>query len=71
MTFPDFALAPNQCEHPEEYELENRAIDPDHLVLAAMRRLAPWAGRTLVDLGCGARPAGGRTAWLGRAHPAG
>jgi ubiquinone/menaquinone biosynthesis C-methylase UbiE len=35
------------------YEIENRAIDPGGLVLDAMRRLAPWAGKTLVDLGCG------------------
>jgi SAM-dependent methyltransferase len=35
------------------YEIENRALDPGGLVLAAMRSLAPWAGRTLVDLGCG------------------
>jgi len=53
MGFPDFHPAPNQGGRPDLYELENRAIDPDGLVLAAMRRLAPWAGRTLVDLGCG------------------
>jgi SAM-dependent methyltransferase len=53
MSFADFAPAPNQGERPEEYEIENRAVDPDGLVLAAMRKLAPWAGRTLVDLGCG------------------
>jgi len=53
MSFPDFHPAPNQGGRPDLYELENRAIDPDGLVLAAMRRLAPWAGRTLVDLGCG------------------
>jgi len=35
------------------YDLESRALDPDGLVLAAMRSLAPWSGRTLVDLGCG------------------
>jgi ubiquinone/menaquinone biosynthesis C-methylase UbiE len=35
------------------YEVENRALDPDGLVLAAMRSLAPWSGRTLLDLGCG------------------
>jgi methylase of polypeptide subunit release factors len=38
---------------PDVYELENRALDPDGLVLAAMRSLAPWSARTLVDLGCG------------------
>lgn len=51
--FPDFRSAPNQGGRPDLYELENEAIDPGGLVLAAMRRLAPWAGRTLVDLGCG------------------
>jgi len=50
---PDFRPAPNQGARPELYELENQAIDPDGLVLAAMRALAPWAGKTLVDLGCG------------------
>jgi SAM-dependent methyltransferase len=53
MSFSDFRLAPNQGGRPDLYELENRAIDPDGLVLEAMRELAPWAGRTLVDLGCG------------------
>jgi SAM-dependent methyltransferase len=53
MSFPDFRSAPNQGGRPDLYELENRAVDPDGLVLEEMRRLAPWAGRTLVDLGCG------------------
>jgi hypothetical protein len=48
MTFPDFHPAPNQGGDPELYELENRAMDPDGLVLAAMRKLAPW--------GCCGRP---------------
>jgi SAM-dependent methyltransferase len=52
-SFPDFHAAPNQGARPDLYEVENRALDPDGLVLAAMRELAPWAGRTLVDLGCG------------------
>jgi SAM-dependent methyltransferase len=52
-TFPDFRPAPNQGARPELYELENQAIDPDGRVLAAMRALAPWTGKTLVDLGCG------------------
>jgi SAM-dependent methyltransferase len=50
---PDFQPAPNQGGRPDLYEIENLAADPDGLVLAAMRALAPWAGRTLVDLGCG------------------
>jgi SAM-dependent methyltransferase len=50
---PDFKAAPNQGGNIELYEVENRAFDPDGYVLAAMRARAPWAGRTLVDLGCG------------------
>ena len=53
MSHPDFQPAPNQGARPDLYELENRAMDPDHLVLDAMRDLAPWAGKTLLDLGCG------------------
>ncbi len=53
MDFTDFAPAPNQGTDPALYEVENRAMDPDGLVLAAMRSCAPWAGKTLVDLGCG------------------
>ncbi len=52
--FPDWRFAPNQGGNPDVYEIENRGIDPDGHVLAAMRRLAPWNGRTLLDLGCGA-----------------
>ncbi|HTW21636.1 MAG TPA: class I SAM-dependent methyltransferase [Mycobacteriales bacterium] len=50
---PDWRPAPNIRDAPDLYEAENRAIDPGGLVLAAMRELAPWAGRVLVDLGCG------------------
>jgi len=50
---PDFKPAPNQGGNIELYEAENRALDPDGHVLAAMRARAPWAGRTLLDLGCG------------------
>lgn len=53
MDLPDFRPAPNQGGDPGLYEIENRALDPRGLVLDAMRRAAPWAGRTLLDLGCG------------------
>ncbi len=53
MELPDFLPAPNQGGDPALYEIENRALDPGGLVLDAMRRTAPWAGRTLLDLGCG------------------
>lgn len=51
--FADWMPAPNIRDAQALYELENQAIDPDGVLLAAMRDLAPWAGRTLVDLGCG------------------
>jgi ubiquinone/menaquinone biosynthesis C-methylase UbiE len=51
--FADFRFAPNIGGHAEVYELENRAFRQAGHVLEAMRRLAPWTGRTIVDLGCG------------------
>jgi len=51
--FPDYRFAPNIGAHADVYEIENRAFLQAGHVLAAMRRLAPWAGRTIVDLGCG------------------
>jgi ubiquinone/menaquinone biosynthesis C-methylase UbiE len=52
-TFPDWRFAPNIGQHPASYELENEAFDRAGHVLTAMRAIAPWAGRTIVDLGCG------------------
>ena len=52
-SFPDFRFAPNIGGHPDAYALENRAIDQAGHVLTAMRAIAPWAGKTLIDLGCG------------------
>lgn len=51
--FPDWRFAPNIGKYPASYELENEAVDRAGHVLAAMRRLAPWAGQTVADLGCG------------------
>jgi SAM-dependent methyltransferase len=58
--YPDWRFAPNIGGHPESYELENRAVDRAGHVLAAMRAIAPWDGRVVVDLGCGTG------FWLGR-----
>ena len=51
--FPDWRYAPNITGHPRVYETENRALDQAGHVLDALWRLAPWAGKTVVDLGCG------------------
>jgi ubiquinone/menaquinone biosynthesis C-methylase UbiE len=51
--FPDYRFAPNIGGHGAVYELENRAVRQAGHVLTAMEGLAPWAGRTIVDLGCG------------------
>jgi SAM-dependent methyltransferase len=51
--FPDWSFAPNIGNNPGIYEIENGALDRGGHVLDAMRQLAPWAGRTIVDLGCG------------------
>jgi SAM-dependent methyltransferase len=52
-SFPDFRFAPNIGQHADIYEVENLAFYRAGHVLAAMRGLAPWAGRMIVDLGCG------------------
>jgi SAM-dependent methyltransferase len=45
--------SPNIWDQPETYELENRSVDRDWLIETTMRRLADWAGRDVLDLGCG------------------
>lgn len=53
MSLPDFVRSGNQAVDPALYDVENAAFDRRGLVLDAMRALAPWVGRCLVDLGCG------------------
>jgi SAM-dependent methyltransferase len=45
--------SPNIWHHPETYELENRSIDPEGRIESAMRSVATWGDRDLLDLGCG------------------
>lgn len=45
--------SPNIWEHPDVYELENSGVDPDGAIWAAMREVAGWTGRRVLDLGCG------------------
>jgi SAM-dependent methyltransferase len=50
---PGTIPSPNIWDHTATYELENHAFDPDGLVEQAMRSVADWAGRTVLDVGCG------------------
>lgn len=45
--------SPNIWHHPQTYEVENRAVDHEQHVEAAMRSVASWSGRDFLDLGCG------------------
>ena len=50
---PGVVPSPNIWQHPATYELENRTVDPDDRIGAAMRSVADWAGRDVLDVGCG------------------
>jgi SAM-dependent methyltransferase len=45
--------SPNIWNHPDVYELENRAVDPDGILEQAMWTRRPWDGATVLDVGCG------------------
>ena len=45
--------SPNIWHHTATYETENRAADPDGRLLDALRFVADWAGRDVLDVGCG------------------
>ena len=57
MPEPDLAPgaipSPNIWNHPQVYEIENRAVDRAGAITALMESLAPWDGRDLLDIGCG------------------
>ncbi|WP_242882192.1 class I SAM-dependent methyltransferase [Actinomadura litoris] len=50
---PGAVPSPNIWNSPRVYEVENRAVDPDGVLEAAMRAVRPWRGSTVLDLGCG------------------
>ncbi|MFB9313132.1 class I SAM-dependent methyltransferase [Nocardioides plantarum] len=53
---PGAVPSPNIWEHTATYEVENRAVDPDGRLWSTLESLAGpdgWAGRTVLDLGCG------------------
>jgi SAM-dependent methyltransferase len=52
---PGSVPSPNIWHHTETYELENRSVDPDGVIEAAMRDVlgGGWVGRDFLDLGCG------------------
>ena len=45
--------SPNIWYSPAVYEIENRSVDPDGVVEAAMRRRRDWADARVLDIGCG------------------
>jgi SAM-dependent methyltransferase len=45
--------SPNIWNSPQVYEVENRAVDPDGVLEAAMRGLRPWDAAAVLDVGCG------------------
>jgi ubiquinone/menaquinone biosynthesis C-methylase UbiE len=50
---PGARPSPNIWHHTATYEIENRAVDPDGALAAAMLAVDDWAGRTVLDVGCG------------------
>lgn len=53
MTVPRIVPSPNIWHWPAVYETENEAQDIEGRIPAALERLAPWDGLTVVDVGCG------------------
>lgn len=45
--------SPNIWNSPDVYEIENRGVDPDGVIWAAMRHVRDWSGADVLDIGCG------------------
>jgi len=50
---PGSIPSPNIWHHPQTYELECHAVDPDRHIEGAMRAVTSWTGRDFLDVGCG------------------
>jgi ubiquinone/menaquinone biosynthesis C-methylase UbiE len=51
---PDGVIpSPNIWNSPSVYETENRGVDPDGAIEAAMRAVRTWTGARVLDVGCG------------------
>jgi SAM-dependent methyltransferase len=50
---PGASPSPNIWNHPQVYEVENRAVDRAGAITSLMQSLAPWEDRDLLDIGCG------------------
>jgi SAM-dependent methyltransferase len=53
MTLRGVIRSPNIWSSPRIYELENRGVDPDGVIEAAMAAIRPWDGAVVLDAGCG------------------
>lgn len=50
---PGAIPSPNIWNHPDVYEVENRGVDRAGAITSLMQSLGPWAGRDVLDVGCG------------------
>ena len=50
---PEYRVSPNITGDVDLYEIENLAADPDRTVERAMRRIASWDGKVVMDIGAG------------------
>jgi SAM-dependent methyltransferase len=51
--FPGVRPSPNIWNSPAVYEIENHGVDRAGVLWAAIRERADWAGRDVLDVGCG------------------
>lgn len=49
----DVIPSPNIWQYADTYELENRGVDADRRIEAAMLRLRSWSSARVLDIGCG------------------